>query len=77
MQQSDSIDQIEARAMAVRLSLTELAMLASVAPSTLLRAKSGRHEMRRSIERKIVDALIAEELRLLGHLNALHGVPAS
>ncbi|MGL5447535.1 MAG: helix-turn-helix domain-containing protein [Rhabdaerophilum sp.] len=71
MQIETRIDAIEARARRVGLSMTELAKRAQIAPSTIFRDK-GNVENKLSTLKKINDALIAEERRVLAHLLALH-----
>ncbi|MFO0448863.1 MAG: helix-turn-helix domain-containing protein [Rhabdaerophilum sp.] len=71
MQIETSINAIEARAKRIGLSLTELARLAGIAASTLLRHKSTHNPQLSTLE-KINVALVAEERRVLAHLIALH-----
>jgi len=71
MQIETSINAIEARAKRIGLSLTELARLAGIAASTLLRHKSTHNPQLSTLE-KINVALVAEERRVLAHLIAPH-----
>jgi predicted transcriptional regulator len=75
MQQHNvTIDQIQERAEAINLSLKRLAQLAGVAFSTAYRVLQ-RGDGRISTQQKLLDTLVAEELRLRSHTVNIHGVP--
>ena len=71
MQIETSVSAIETRAKRIGLSLTELARLAGIAASTLLRHKNMHSPQLATLE-KINAALVAEERRVLAQLMALH-----
>jgi hypothetical protein len=74
MQQTVAISEIKKRAEAVNVTLKRLARRAKVHPSTAYRASiSG--DCRVTTNAKLSRELVAEELRLLDHLLALHGIP--
>lgn len=62
--------EIEGRVKALNLSRKRLARLAGIDPATAYRGPRGLRTYG-----KLMRALEAEELRLLRHLIALHGVP--
>lgn len=67
-----AISEIKVRAEALRLTLSELAVKAGVAPSTVLRlAAGGGQGGWLSTNEKLVSALEAEEQRVRDHLNKL------
>jgi DNA-binding MurR/RpiR family transcriptional regulator len=67
-----AISEIKVRAEALRLSLSELAVKAGVAPSTVLRLAAGTgHGGWMSTNQKLVSALEAEEQRVRDHLQRL------
>lgn len=74
MQQAVAISEIKNRAEAVNLTLKRLARRAKVHPSTAYRA-SLAGDCRVTTNAKLSRALLAEELRMLEHLLALHGTP--
>lgn len=73
MQHYVAIDQIEARAKAINVSLRDIALAAGLHPSTAYRASQGNQDNRRSTERKLSEALVAKEREILKHLIGLHG----
>lgn len=66
-------DDVLSRREKLRLSVAELARLAGVDKHTIHRIEDGRHSPVSSTLDKIAAALVAEELRVLAHLQALHG----
>ena len=74
MQHAVAISEIKERAEAVNLTLKRLARRAKVHPSTAYRA-SHAGDCRVTTNAKLSRALVAEELKLLDHLLALHGAP--
>lgn len=77
MQYPENISQIKERAVNIRLRMNNLAALAGLPPSTAhARTADGRdRDMRASTYRKLVDAIVAEELRLRDYLLSLHPLP--
>lgn len=65
-------DDVLSRREKLRLSVAELARLAGVDKHTIHRIEDGRHSPVSSTLDKIAAALVAEELRVLAHLQALH-----
>lgn len=57
----------------IRLTEKELARLAGIHKDTLAKTLAGRCDTKNSTFAKIERALVAEELRVLAHLQALHG----
>lgn len=73
MQHLTTIGEIKARASGIGLAMTRLAILADVAPSSvLLRPDGSERDMRTSTLQKLSDALFRKELELRDYLNALH-----
>lgn len=69
-----AIDQIKERAAALRMSLSELAVKAGIAPSTVLRLANGDTQAGWIPTReKLVTALEAEEQRVREHLAKVQG----
>ena len=68
----DQIGEMERRAEAMRLTLTDLARRAGVHPSTVSKLKTSGRDARHSTLTRLEEALTAEELRLLTYLAALH-----
>ena len=67
-----AISEIKNRAEAIGLTLTQIAAKAGVAPSTPLRLAKGKTQAGWiSTNKKLVDALVAEEERVRVHLAAL------
>lgn len=79
MQYIGTISQLKERAAGIHLRMNQLAVLAGVPASTAhARNKDGsERDTRSSSLRKLVDAQVAEELRLRDYLNALHPVATS
>lgn len=61
-----------ARAKAIRLSTNKLAELAGVNKHTVTYVLNGRRDTLVSTAARLEDALIAEEKRVLAHLQKLH-----
>jgi len=73
MLRPETKSEIEGRVKAINLTLRQMALRAGVAFTTAYR---GPRRLR--THRKLTDELLAEELRLLRHLQAIHGsVPAA
>ncbi|MDP2150052.1 MAG: hypothetical protein Q8K13_10470 [Parvibaculum sp.] len=72
MQISFNISEIEARRIAVRLTIGDLAAAAGINRSLYERHRDGATEMRLGSCRAVSDAISREEQRLLAHLIALH-----
>lgn len=72
---SDEIEDLVARADAIRLPITEWARKANTTPQTVSRF-NGRGSGRTSTLTRLRLALVAEEQRLLAHLQRLHGSAA-
>lgn len=69
-------EQIARRASAVRLSRNRLAELAKLDKTTVGRTLNGLTRPLQETVTKMEGGLVADELALLRHLLALHGVPA-
>jgi predicted transcriptional regulator len=67
-----NIEDVEARFACLRLNAGDIAGLAGLHRTTWLRAAKGEVELRGRNVRKLYEALVAEEHRLLEHLIALH-----
>lgn len=72
MLQDDTKAQITTRVKAINLTPKRLARLASVDPMTVYRGPK-----RLVSHQAVMDALVAEERRILDHLIRLHGIPQS
>lgn len=67
-----AISEIKVRAEAIGLTLSQIAAKAGLAPSTPLRIAKGKTQAGWiSTNKKLVDALVAEEDRVRAHLAAL------
>jgi predicted transcriptional regulator len=67
----------KARCEMIGLTQVRLAELAGVSKFTVLRFIAGSSDIYASNERAIVEALEAEERRVLAHLDALHPSPVT
>jgi len=76
MQYIENISQLKERAENIRLRMNNLAALAGVPPSTAhARNTDGSdRDVRSSTLKKLVDAQVAEELRLRDYLLSLHPI---
>lgn len=76
MQHIPTISQLKERAENIRLRMNNLAALAGVPPSTAhaRNTDGSARDVRSSTLKKLVDAQIAEELRLRDYLLSLHPI---
>jgi len=71
MQYFVGLDQMEARAKAIGLSLGRLARMAGVDPATVYRGRKGETDMRTSNARALFETLERQEERVRAHLREL------